>query len=204
MNQPTNNAWTDFNDAEVQKEFDLIPKGTLAKVNLTLKPGGYDEPHMGWQGGWATRSESGAVYLKAEFMVLAGPYAKRKVWSLIGLHSPKGPAWSQMGRSFVRAILCSARGIHQDDKSPQAVLARRLKDFGELDGIEFVARIDVEKDADGEESNVIKYAVTPDDKQYQAVMAETGPSPVSQPQSSVTRTQSADYQFQQPDGFWER
>ncbi|GAA4647891.1 hypothetical protein GCM10023116_01530 [Kistimonas scapharcae] len=217
MNQPVNNTWTDFNDAEVQQDFDLIPRGTIAKVNLTLKPGGYNEPHMGWHGGWATRSETGAVYLKAEFMVLSGPYAKRKVWSLIGLHSPKGPTWANMGRSFVRSLLCSARGIRQDDNAPQAVLARRLKDFGELDGMEFVARIDVEKDTDGEETNVIKHIVTPDDKRYQQVMAEAGgqshsqqsqqyASPHTQQQEPQQgqATGQADYQFQQPDGFWDQ
>ena len=47
MNQPINNTWTDFNDAEVQQDFDLIPRGTIAKVNLTLKPGGYNEPPYG-------------------------------------------------------------------------------------------------------------------------------------------------------------
>ena len=36
--QATNNVWTDFNNAEVQQDYDLIPKGTLAKVRLTLKP----------------------------------------------------------------------------------------------------------------------------------------------------------------------
>ena len=128
MNHPQNpqqagTAWTDFNSAAVQQDYDVIPKGTLARVRMTIKPGGYDEPHMGWTDGWATRSESGAAYLNAEFIVLEGPFAKRKVWSLIGLHSPKGPTWEEMGRSFVRAILSSARGIRQDDISPPAVLA---------------------------------------------------------------------------------
>jgi hypothetical protein len=34
------------------------------------------------------------------------------MWSLIGLSSPKGPEWANMGRSFMKAILNSARGIH--------------------------------------------------------------------------------------------
>ena len=35
-------AWNDFNDAEQQQSFDLIPKGTIARVRMTIKPGGYD------------------------------------------------------------------------------------------------------------------------------------------------------------------
>ena len=103
-------VWNDFNDAEQQQSFDLIPKGTVAWVRMTIKPGGYNDPSQGWTGGWATQSdETGAIYLACEFVVLEGPFAKRKLWSNIGLHSPKGPTWSGMGRSFLRALLNSAR-----------------------------------------------------------------------------------------------
>ena len=49
-------AWNDFNDAEHQQSFDLIPKGTVAKVRMTVKPGGYDDPSQGWVGGHAARA----------------------------------------------------------------------------------------------------------------------------------------------------
>jgi hypothetical protein len=164
-------AWNDFNDAQQQQSFDLIPKGTLARVRMTLKPGGFDDPAQGWTGGWATQSfESGSVYLAAEFVVLEGEYARRKLWSNIGLHSPKGPAWGQMGRSFVRAILNSARNVHPQDMSPQAAAARRIQGFHELDGIEFLARIDIEKDGRGDLKNVVKSAVEPDHPDYARLM----------------------------------
>ncbi|MFZ5555751.1 MAG: hypothetical protein ACOZDY_03335 [Pseudomonadota bacterium] len=164
-------AWNDFNDAEQQPSFDLIPKGTLARVRMTLKPGGYDDPAQGWTGGYATQSfETGSVYLAAEFVVLEGEYARRKLWSNIGLHSPKGPAWGQMGRSFVRAILNSARNVHPQDNGPQAAAARRIQGFHELDGIEFLARIDIEKDGRGDLKNVIKSAVEPDHPDYARLM----------------------------------
>ncbi|WP_019560803.1 hypothetical protein [Caldimonas manganoxidans] len=160
-------TWTDFNDAQQQQSYDLIPKGTLAHVRMTLKPGGYDDPAQGWTGGWATQSfETGSVYLAAEFVVLEGEYARRKLWSNIGLHSPKGPAWGQMGRSFIRAVLNSARHVHPQDNGPQAVAARRIQGFHELDGIEFLARIDIEKDGRGELKNVVKSAVEPDHPDY--------------------------------------
>ena len=37
------NTWNDFNDAEQQQSFDLIPKGSIVKVRMTIKPGGHDE-----------------------------------------------------------------------------------------------------------------------------------------------------------------
>jgi len=158
----------DFNNATPQQTFDPIPKGTIAKVYMTIKPGGYNNPDRDWTGGYATcNSVSGAVYLNCEFVVMEGQYTKRKVWSLIGLHSPKGDEWNNIGRSFIRAILNSARGFSEKDESPEAVAARNIKSFAELDGIEFIARIDVEKNkATGEERNVIKMAVTKGHKDY--------------------------------------
>ncbi|GIX24878.1 MAG: hypothetical protein KatS3mg122_2109 [Caldimonas sp.] len=171
-------AWNDFNDAEQQPSFDLIPKGTLARVRMTLKPGGFDDPAQGWTGGYATQSfETGSVYLAAEFVVLEGEYARRKLWSNIGLHSPKGPAWGQMGRSFVRAILNSARNVHPQDNGPQAAAARRIQGFHELDGIEFLARIDIEKDGRGDLKNVIKSAVEPDHPDYARLMGAAAEEP---------------------------
>ena len=172
------NTWTDFNDAEQQQGFDLIPKGTIVKVRMTIKPGGHDDPAQGWTGGYATESfDTGSVYLACEFVVLEGPYARRKMWSNIGLHSPKGPTWGQMGRSMIRGILNSARNVHPQDNSPQAAAARRIQGFHELDGIEFLARVDVEKDAKGEERNVVKLAVEPGHKDYAALMGVPSKAP---------------------------
>ncbi len=163
----TTHAWQDFNDAEQQQGFDLIPKGTLVPVRMTIKPGGYDDPSQGWVGGYASESfETGSVYLAAEFVVTGGEHAKRKLWSNVGLHSPKGPTWGQMGRSFIRAALNSARNIHPQDTSPQAAAARRIEGFHELDGLEFIARVDIERDAKGEERNVIRLAIEPDHPEY--------------------------------------
>lgn len=162
------NAWNDFNDARQNAK--LIPKGTIAKVRLTIRPGGFSDPAQGWTGGYAKRGSTGAVFLDAEYTVLEGQYAKRKIWSMIGLYSPKGPDWANMGRSFVRGALNSARGLSDKDNSPEAQNARRISGLGDLDGLEFVARIDVGTDSNGEEKNEIRQAVTRDHKEYAAVM----------------------------------
>ncbi|AKJ30654.1 hypothetical protein [Caldimonas brevitalea] len=163
-------TWNDFNDAEPQV-FDLIPKGTVVPVRMTIKPGGFDDHAQGWTSGWATQSyETGSVYLACEFVVLAGDYAKRKVWSNIGLYSPKGSTWTQMGRSFIRGVLNSARNLHPKDLGPDTAAKRFISGFHELDGIEFLARIDVEKDGRDELKNVIKVAVEPDHPDYARLM----------------------------------
>ena len=167
----TNMNWNDFNDAEQQTSFDLIPKGTLAKVRMTIKPGSHDDASRGWTDGYATESfDTGSVYLAAEFVVLEGEFAKRKLWSNIGLHSPKGDTWANMGRTFIRAALNSAYGFLPADQSVEAQNARRISSFGGLDGIEFVVRIDVEKDNKGENRNIVKQAIEPDHKDYARLM----------------------------------
>jgi hypothetical protein len=168
----------DFNSAAEQSSYDLIPKGTVVRVRMTIKPGGYDDPSQGWTGGYATRSlTTGSVYLNCEFVVLDGPFARRKMWSLIGLHSPKGAEWTNMGRTFIKAILNSARGISPSDNSPTAQNARRISGFSDLEGIEFVGKVDWEKDQNGQDKCVIKSAVTTDHKEYAAHM--NGAAPVA-------------------------
>jgi len=103
----TANAWNDFNDADSQQSgFDLIPKGTVVPVRMTIKPGGYDDPEQGWGGGYATESfDTGSIYLSAEFVVTDGEHAKRKMWSNIGLLSKKGPTWGQAASSALRSTV---------------------------------------------------------------------------------------------------
>lgn len=94
-------TYFDFNSASEQTSVDLIPKGTLVRVRMTIRPGGFDDASQGWTGGYATRNDNtGSVYLNCEFVVMEGGSARRKMCSLIGLHSPKGPEWANMGRTF--------------------------------------------------------------------------------------------------------
>ena len=152
---------------------------------MTIKPGGYDDPSQGWTGGYATRSLStGSVYLNCEFVVLDGPFARRKMWSLIGLYSSKGAEWTNMGRTFIKAILNSARGINPNDSSPAAQNARRISGFADLEGIEFVGKVDWDKDQNGQDKCVIKSAVTPEHKDYAAHMNGAPAGAASAPASS--------------------
>ena len=177
----------DFNNSENQSNFDLIPNGTLAKVRMSIKPGGYDDQNQGWVGGYATRNEAtGSIYLSCEFVILEGEYAKRKVWGILGLHSNKGPEWGNMGRSFIKAILNSARGFSESDNSPAAQNARKINGLADLDGIEFIAKITTRKDQNEELKNEIRFAITPDNKDYKSLMGIIAPAVKTQnPPASV-------------------
>jgi hypothetical protein len=81
----------------------------------------------------------------------------------------------------VRSVLNSARGLSEKDNSPQAQNARRIAGLADLDGLEFFARIDVGTDANGDEKNDIRSAITRDHKDYPA---NTGaPAPVAHAQA---------------------
>ena len=41
-------TYFDFNSASEQTSFDLIPKGTLVRVRMTIRPGGFDDATQGW------------------------------------------------------------------------------------------------------------------------------------------------------------
>ena len=198
MNNDNMYAWSDFNDAEAQQSgFNLIPKRTLVPVLMTLKAGGYYDASQGWNDGYPTQSPTtGAVYLSAEFVITGGEFAKRKMWSNVGLYSPKGPTWTQMGRTFVRAALNSARNVLPQDNSPQAAAARRIQGFVDLDGLEFVVRVDIEKDGRGDDRNVVKTAVEPDHPDYARIMgvpSKLAPNPAAPASSDpkATAPQSA-------------
>lgn len=141
---------TDFNTAKSQSN--LIPKGTAVKVKMAIKPGGYEC--------WFTKSPTtGSIYLNAEFTVTEGPYAKRKIYQVIGIKSGKAnvegeDVWGESGRSMLRSILESARNIHPHDNSEKAVLGRKLSSIGDLNGLEFRAKVGIEADRYGEKNKI--------------------------------------------------
>ncbi len=180
------NYWNELNKyEEPASNYSLIPNGTVAKVRMTIKPGGHNDLTQGWTDDYATKSIiSGSVYLDTEFVILEGIYAKRKIWGMIGLFSNNGPEWSNIGKAFIKSIMNSAKGISPKDNSDTAVATRRIDSFKPLDGIEFVARIDVTKDPQGNNRNEIRAAITPDHKEYAEFMEKVHSQIISQQSSA--------------------
>lgn len=177
-------SWNDFNDADVAG--DVIPDGEIVKVVLKIRPGGVNDAAQGWTDDMATRSaKTGAVYLDCVYTVSAGKHAKRKVFDLIGLHSPKGPIWGNMGRSTIRAILESARGIQPNDMGEIARSKRAIDSLQELDGLEFCIEVAVEEQTGFDPRNRVKRVITPAHRRYQEVMAGGG-APTSMPNGAAS------------------
>lgn len=157
-----------FNSADKQQG-DLIPDGVIVPVIMALRPGGAGE------GGWLKPSKSSdALMLDVELTVTAGPYAKRKIFTNMvvsgGSVDDKGESkGGKITRSTLRAILESARNINPNDMSDSALRNRQIAGFGELNGIEFLMKVGIEKGQNGyEDKNKVKSVITPDMRQYAA------------------------------------
>ena len=162
--------WNNFNDAEEQMSYELIPHKTIAKVRLLIKKGNHVTEEF--TDGWATLSKAGtSIYLACEFVVLNGEFEHRKVWGNIGLHSNNSPKFADIGRSMIKAILNSAHGLHPADKSPEAEKMRTIKSFADLHGLACLAEITINDKGD-QPRNEIKTFITPADPIYNDFMDE--------------------------------
>lgn len=151
----------DFNNAESQNSFDLIPSNTIAKARLVLKAGNDPSDHF------ITRSKGGdTAYLNCEFIILEGKYAKRKIFDKIGLEG--SDRWTNMGKARIRAILESAKGINPKDVSEIAIADRKINSFDELNNLDVVIKIGVEHDKNGQyqDKNRVIAIITPENFAY--------------------------------------
>ena len=177
----------DYTDAPEQRGDEPIPDGTITTVQLIIRPGGAGE------GGLLKRSKDGGCeMLDLEFVVVNGPYAKRKLWeNMVISGTTDGHAKAaEISRGKLRAILESARGVKPNDTSETARKARTAE-FTDFDGLCFIAKIGVEKgrpknDGSGEsypDRNVIALVITPDRKDWHTV--EQAPRPTGQAAAAV-------------------
>ena len=139
----------DFNDAESNTSFDIIPAGTVAPMMMTIRPG-----HEG-HGGWETASQSSDVrYLSCEFVITEGQFAKRKFWQNMVVSGGKtdengNSKAAAITRSTLRGILESARRVKPNDESDEAKAKRIVSGYEDFSGIEFVGKIGIEKGSNG-------------------------------------------------------
>jgi len=152
----------DFNNADKQSSFELIPAKTIVRCGMKIKPGGVGDS------GWLTVSKnSGADMIAAEFIVTEGEFAKRRWWAYYVVDNGNETAMN-ISRQTLRAILESARNVKPDDMSPEAMQKRQIANWGDFNGMEFMARIGIEKDKTGQydDKNKISEVITPDMEEY--------------------------------------
>jgi len=164
----------DYSQTADPRDFsEVIPHNTIASVLMRILPGNVGE------NGLLKRSAKGdAEVLNCEFVVVDGPYAKRKFWDNLLLEgtTPGQQEMANTNRGRLKKILESARGIKPGDSSEQARAAYQagLKDF---DNIIFIAKIGVKKgepknDGSGgswPDKNYLAAAIGPDHKEWHPV-----------------------------------
>jgi hypothetical protein len=159
----------DYNTAGEQRSFDIIPDGTIAVVEMSIRPGNAGE------GGLFKRTKNGdAEGIDAELIVVEGEYAKRRFWDFM-VTSGKTGGHAQAGDITVRrlrAILESARGIKPTDVSETAKKAR-MAEYADFDGIRFMCKLGVEPArGDYKAKNIVGEIITPDRKEWHQITQE--------------------------------
>ena len=101
---------------------------------------------------------------------MEGPYSKRKIFDKIGLAG--SDVWVNMGKARIRAILESAKGINPRDMSEMAMAARQISSFDELNGLDCVIKIGIERDKQGQyqDRNRVVSIITPEHISYSEYM----------------------------------
>jgi hypothetical protein len=196
----------DMNDAEPQRSNELIPDGTLAKVAMTIRPGGIDGPNEIDRGLLKASSLSDALLLDCEFTVTEGPHARRKFWQMFTVAGGKvdeqgvSIGW-KISKSTFRAMIDSALGLDPNDMSETTKQKRILRGLADLNGIVFVAKIRVEPSDNPayRDQNRLDRVVLPNEKGWKAVMEgrEVAPSP-SRRATAATAQPSAQPAWNRP------
>jgi hypothetical protein len=181
----------DFNNAGEQRSFDVIPADTIVTLQMVIRPGGAGD------GGWLKPAANGASEgLDCEFIVIGGPYDRRKLWQWFILRgtTPGHEQAGEFSRNTLRAILESARGIRSDDKSETAQAARKITGWHDFENLRFIAKLDIRPPQDGYKAkNVIAEVITPErqgwHKPEQITVAKPMDSgmPATPPANAITR-----------------
>ena len=161
----------DYIAAPPPRDLDLIPAGTIASVQLRIRPGGVGEGKL------LKRSPRRLRDARLELVVVDGPHAKRKFWANMILAGTTGacPGSRYQPRTFAQHPRVGTRdqarrsqraGARQAHSRPQRLRRHR-----------FIAKIGIEKgkpknDGSGEnypDKNHMAAVITPDKKEWHQV-----------------------------------
>jgi len=170
----------DMNDVAPQQSGDLIPDGTFAKVTMSIRKGGVDGMSEVDRGLLKPSNQPGSDVrmVDAEFTVAEGPFARRKFWQNFTVQGGKldeqglSVGW-KISKSQFRAMIDSALGLNPEDMSEAAKAKRVLRGLADLDGITFVAKIQIEPNRNPayKDANKLDHVVLPTAPEWQKVMA---------------------------------
>ena len=156
----------DLNEAEKQQG-GTVPEG-IYTLEARIKPGGAGDDYL------LRRSKNGALeMLELELKVATGAHAGHAFSEFITLDFIGGNVREQeqidryktavrIGRTKLRSLIESARGINPEDESDAAKQQRRLDSLQQINGFVFLAQVDVREQDGYRPRNSVGYIVTPD------------------------------------------
>jgi hypothetical protein len=136
-----------------------LQDGDISKFTIEIQPGGYTDLLAGLPDGIATEGQTGSLFIKMKLTTAGNQW----IYHRLGIHSPKGPNYKNMGLRDARRILDSHYGLRSDDVSDEAIAKRKLRSFAELNGMVIQARVKKQKDSDYLELDTI---LTASDAEY--------------------------------------
>lgn len=131
----------DFTDAPEQRGFEPIPEKTIVPLTMHIRPGNAGE------GGMLKRSSKGdCEMLDCEFIVVEGEYKNRRFWHnlIMGGTTAGHEQAREISLGLLKAIVDCAKGLDPKDDSAAARAARTLE-YKDFDGMNFRARLGIEK-----------------------------------------------------------
>ena len=191
-----NNVPADDNPQE--REFSLIPNGTVCRAVMVVKQGDMEIPEFG-QGAWFKKSMSTAAkWMELEFTIVGGEFDRRKFWDRVFVDGDKMgqsgiPQAKEIGLRTLKSLIESARNIDPADMSPEAQQARNISGVFDLNALEICAKVGIKKGTNGySDSNRLIAALTPNSREF----VPSGQAPVMQTPAAAQTMQAAPAQPQ--------
>jgi|TARA_E500000318_G_scaffold3467_1_gene3893 hypothetical protein len=160
-----NNVPSDDNN----REFELIPDGTIVRAFIKLEGGSTELPEYGAGRFFDVAQQTDAKWLPIELTIVGGNFDKRKIWHKIFVDGTKisektgMPIAKEIGLRTMKAIIDSAFNLDPKDQSEESQQKRNLQGVNQLNGMEFCFKVGIEKGTNGyEDKNKIKVVLTPD------------------------------------------
>lgn len=169
-----------------------IPEGSVVKVRVDIERTQYQDPN-GEVSGFGKASNKGNVYVTANYEVLSGRFAGKKIkFDNIGWLGGKDGSYGNRGRAQIRAMVEAGRGIGSKDDSQNAAQGRCINSLEDVCGLEFPVKVGYDIQDNGVFNSILK-VITPDNDDptiYQTVMGGgeiVTDAPVPQPVASAPR-----------------
>lgn len=161
----------DLNNAGPQTSgLGAIPEDSVLKLKMNIQRPATDKASAIHPVLTKAKNNSGNDFIDVKFEVVAGTFQGRPLWNNFCLAG--SAAATEISMRTLRAIIESARGISPDATDDNSSNGRIINDWEDMNGMEFVAKLGIEKPKPGDEyiNSKIKRVLTVDDDQYSLVM----------------------------------